>query len=443
MVLESRPLGHRWRSSNFFILSVVILALFCETFLYSFPVPILSYMIEARLHIDPSQTQNITTALLSLHGLIALISAPVIAHFADKSPKRKLPFLISLAGCFIGTTLLSLTPSVPALFAGRILQGIAGSATWIVGSATMTDHVEVANLGKLYGLSMSFVSAGVVAGPAIAGTVLELAGYWPAWSVALGLLALDIIMRFVMIEAPKASSTDRKSSATHQSDNAVSGTETSALLGHDDSTDQPDPLDFIPETNEGHTPEGSFYWIMLSDPRVISGISSTILSSSILASFDTTLTLHLRTIYLLGIFSRMASGSGWIALSHCHRLVSFAPIMWLLGVPGSGKLLFGSKINGEALFIFGVIAFGVVTPLVRGAGYLQLSIVLNELQAKDPEIFGRHGGSNRVFALQDIALSLGLMIGPLISGFLSQVVGYYWMSCTLGRCAVLLLCSVC
>lgn len=80
-----------------------------ETFLYSFPVPILSYMIEDRLHIDASKSQNITTALLSLHGLIALVFAPIIAHFADKTPKRKLPLLISLAGCFVGTLLLSLT----------------------------------------------------------------------------------------------------------------------------------------------------------------------------------------------------------------------------------------------------------------------------------------------------------------------------------------------
>ena len=29
--------------------------------------------------------------------------------------------------------------------------------------------------------------------------------------------------------------------------------------------------------------------------------------------------------------------------------------------------------NGEGIIIFAVIAFGVVTPFVRGAGYLQLS----------------------------------------------------------------------
>lgn len=58
---------------------------------------------------------------------------------------------------------------------------------------------------------------------------------------------------------------------------------------------------------------------------------------------------------------------------------------------------------------------------------------MNEFQDKDDEIFGQYGGSNRVFALQDIALSLGLMIGPLVSGSLSEAVGYYWMSFALGE----------
>ena len=64
---------------------------------------------------------------------------------------------------------------------------------------------------------------------------------------------------------------------------------------------------------------------------------------------------------------------------------------------------------------------------------------MNEVQAKDHEIFGYHGGSNSVFALQDIVLSLGLMIGPLITGLLSEAVGYYWMNFTFGECGFYLL----
>ncbi|OJJ55932.1 hypothetical protein ASPSYDRAFT_134715 [Aspergillus sydowii CBS 593.65] len=450
-------------SSQPFILAVVIFALFCETFLYSFLVPILSYMIEHRLQIDPSQTQNITTALLSLHGFATLVFAPVIAHFADKYPTRKLPFLISLAGCLVGTLLLSLTPSLPALFIGRLIQGIAGAASWIVGSATLTDHVKLENLGKVYALSMSFVSAGVVAGPVVAGAVLELAGYWTAWSIPLGLLLLDIIMRSVMIETPKAPSTTTKSSSPTPTPSGEPS-EASALLQH--TCNQPNNMnmnmntidpdyepwhDIGPEQDPDPSPEPGFYETMLTDSRVLVGLANTVLTSALLASFDTTLTLHLRDTFGWGSlaagimflslqlpFIILAPLTGWVRDRAGLRYPTavgwalLAPVMWLIGVPAS-RMVFApeSAVNTESMFISAVVVFGVVVPFVRGAGSLQVSLVLNELEMKDPRRFGEHGGSNRAFGLQDTALSTGLTIGPLISGSLTDAAGYYWSSCAL------------
>jgi MFS-type transporter involved in bile tolerance (Atg22 family) len=66
-------------------------------------------MIEKRLHVDPSQTQRITTGLLSTHGLISLVLAPVIAHYADNTPNRKIPFLAALAGSLLGVLCVAST----------------------------------------------------------------------------------------------------------------------------------------------------------------------------------------------------------------------------------------------------------------------------------------------------------------------------------------------
>lgn len=257
-----------------------------------------------------------------------------------------------------------------------------------MGSATLTDHVEVQNLGKLYGLSMSFVSAGVVAGPAIAGTILELAGYWPAWSVPLGLLVLDIIMRSIMIEGPDPSSSYHSSSAINSTDTAVSNGEASALL----ADNQPSNFGSIVETCHENHRKRSFYQIMLSDARVIVGLFNTILSSSLLASFDATLTLHTRDAFGWGSlaagmmflslqlpFIFLGSLAGWlrdrVGLRYPTAIgwALLAPVMWLIGVPGADIFPAGSLLNGEGTFIFAVIAFGVVVPFVRGAGYLQLS----------------------------------------------------------------------
>lgn len=67
-------------------------------------------MLEERLHLDPSQTQNYTTALLTTHGFIGLISAPIVAYLAEKTPSQKKPLLIALAGCFLGTLIIALAP---------------------------------------------------------------------------------------------------------------------------------------------------------------------------------------------------------------------------------------------------------------------------------------------------------------------------------------------
>jgi MFS family permease len=68
-------------------------------------------MLEERLHIDPSLTQRYTTALLTGHGFIGLVSAPVIAYFAEKSPSQKKPLLVSLAGCLVGTLMIAFSSS--------------------------------------------------------------------------------------------------------------------------------------------------------------------------------------------------------------------------------------------------------------------------------------------------------------------------------------------
>lgn len=68
-------------------------------------------MLEDRLRLDPSHTQSLTTALLTIHGFVSLISGPIIAHFADKTPSKKIPLLFALAGCLTGTILVACTPS--------------------------------------------------------------------------------------------------------------------------------------------------------------------------------------------------------------------------------------------------------------------------------------------------------------------------------------------
>ncbi|KAK2832013.1 hypothetical protein FQN49_006939 [Arthroderma sp. PD_2] len=464
---DKKPWGYRWRSSTTFIISTVILALFADTFLYGFLVPILSYMLEVRLNIDPSQTQSLTSALLALHGFVALISAPIIGHFADKTPNRKTPLLISLAGCLIGTLLIACTPSLWALFAGRVLQGVAGTAAWIVGFATLIDTVGMEHMGKTMGLSMSFVMVGVIGGPAVAGSVLQLSGYWMTWSVPLAVIIIDIIARLLMIERrntceerPDSLGNARSSVPSEATTTIPDGEETSLLastgsnyqsVGHDSP---------VKDTEDSITSRG-FYRTTLQDARFLAGLTSIVLMSSIICGLDATLPLHLRHIFNWGTlpvgltFLALQIPSiffgplvGWLRDRVGLRYPTtfgwalLVPMLWLTGIPGDSRFPWASlETNGQAIFISCIVGLGIASTFVRGAGGVQMTAAVNDMQAKNPTLFGAHGGNSRISSMMEIAFSLGMMIGPLLSGSLTELIGYYYMSLTLSAMCLILACS--
>ncbi|EZF28736.1 MFS transporter [Trichophyton mentagrophytes] len=442
-----KPWGYRWRSSKSFILSIVVLALFAETFLYGFIVPILGYMLEVRLHVDPSQTQSLTSSLLAIHGFMTLVAAPIIAHFADKTPNRRTPLLIALAACAVGTILVACSPSVWGLFVGRILQGIAGSATWIVGFATMVDNVGMDNIGKTMGLSMSFVMAGIIFGPVIAGSLLELVGYWATWSVPLIVILLDIVARLLMIEGRNQSDGEHDPPQNHQTDTPTN--EETALLQSSENSNEVAGTNGPPKaaTEEPVSPL-NFYLTALSDTRVVVGMSSVICASSVVAGFNATLPLHLSRIFNWGslpvgmMFLAMQIPSmilgapvGWlrdrVGLKHPTAIgwALQAPLLWLMGVPGDSHFPWaGADNNGQAIFVSAITGVGIVYTLIRGAGVVQMTIAVNEMQAKNPKIFGEHGGNSRISSMTEVAFSLGLVIGPILAGSLTELVGYYYMN---------------
>lgn len=75
------------------------------------------------------------------------------------------------------------------LYLARTAQGFAASLIWIVGSATLADTVGGDNMGKTLGTISIFTTAGQFSGPMFGGLLLEAAGYWVAWSTAIGIVS--------------------------------------------------------------------------------------------------------------------------------------------------------------------------------------------------------------------------------------------------------------
>ncbi|KXG52855.1 Major facilitator superfamily domain, general substrate transporter [Penicillium griseofulvum] len=433
-VFQQKTFGYKWRSSKWFIISTITLALFGEIFLYAFIVPILDYMLRTRLHIDRSKTQKVTSIVLGLHGAVSVVAGPIIGHFADKTPNRKTPLLLSLVICIIGTLMIASTHSIQILLLGRVMQALAGSAVWIIGYATIADTADQGNLGTIMGIVISFVNLGVIGGPAVSGLLLEVAGYWITCMAPLLILAIDLIARLLMIEPPrKSSSLNTKSTEPTETADL---TETTGLLHSHDDPENP--------------PTAGFWCIMLCDARILTVLLIQVLNVAVGSCFNATIPLHVQETFGWGpsntgfLFSCLvlpsllvSPAAGWIrdrVGTRSPAAISFllqAAALALLGIAGNERIQWAStQKHGGALYIASIVAISVFRPFVTGLGPTELTAAVKSYQEKTPGIFGSEGGLGRAFAMMEVAASIGMTIGPLVGGSLTELFGYNYMNWT-------------
>jgi Na+/H+ antiporter NhaC len=57
---------------------------------------------------------------------------------------------------------------------------------------------------------------------------------------------------------------------------------------------------------------------------------------------------------------------------------------------------------------------------------------VDEIEGENPGIFGPNGGYSRAISVSSISWTLGMFVGPIISGYGTERIGYYGMNCVLG-----------
>ncbi|KAB8078487.1 major facilitator superfamily domain-containing protein [Aspergillus leporis] len=420
--------GQKWRSSPFFIVSAMAMALFSDVFLYTFIVPILPYILESRLGLDVSLTQRLSFTLLAESAIASLICSPFIGHYADKLSSKKTLLLWSLAAALVSTVILALATSTFTLFFGRLLQAVASAFIWTVGYATIADNVRQEHLGKTYGVISLVVAAGTSGGPMAAGILFEIGGYWLAWSSAFAILVVDIILRVLMIERP------RTQPATPQCE--AQDPENDPLL-------HSNPI-AVEEKRGWH-----FYTYLLRHRQFICGAVSYFVFAILISSFDTTIPLHVRDVFDWGSMNAgllfvglqgpgiiMSPICGWLKDRYGTRYPTAAgfailtPIMWVLGMPGNDRFPWANRGNtGQIIYAAAVTAVGTFSCLLNGAGTIEATVSVDEIEAKHPGIFGANGGYSRALSLVSMSWTLGAFIGPILSGYVTEQVGYYEMNC--------------
>lgn len=252
---------------------------------------------------------------------------------------------------------------------------------------------------------MSFVTAGVVSGPMVGGTLLELLGYWPAWSVPLVVLVLDIIARLVLVEPrdlPSSSPSSTTGSPDPDSlikDTSVSVTErsdeTTNLLSASIDTRRSAATaadDDEPKLN-GPPASPNYYRVMLTNPHILTALANVLATASLVTGFNNTLPVHLREAFGWGSLPTgmmflclqapavvLAGPAGWlrdrVGLRNPATLgwIICTPLLLLLGIPGDSKFPWASgEAGGKPMFACCLLAFGTFSMLIRGAGPVQMA----------------------------------------------------------------------
>lgn len=433
------PAGVRWRTNTFFIVSTVAVGLFTDLFLYGLVVPILPYMLQDRVGLPQDQVQSHVDGLLAAYAGASVVFSPVAGILADKTSTRQGPFLLGLTALLLATVLLFMGNNIPTLVVARLLQGCSAAFVWTIGLALCVETVGKDNLGKTIGSIFSFISVGNLVAPLLGGVLYKKAGYAGVFGIGFAILAIDFVMRLLVIEKKVArrynvtsQGDSNESDASNSNDEEAANNEEEPLLGsksEDDyyviSKDQPAIVRKVPILP------------CFKNPRLIAALVVAFVQALLLGAFDATIptigqeyfnfdSLKAGTLFLpLGVFDFLLGPIfGWVVDKYGTKVAAvggytfLVPCLVLLRLPHPG--------GKDQIILFAALLglCGVGLAAIGAPSIVEAGNIVQKYYDVNPDFFGENGPFASLYAMSSVAFCAGLAIGPEIAGELKQVIGY-------------------
>ncbi|KAH8687681.1 MFS transporter-like protein [Tricladium varicosporioides] len=441
------------RSSKFFILFTICVAVFTDIFLYGIIVPVIPFALSSRAGVQELDIQKYVSTLLAVYGAALLVGSPLAGWYADRSPSRRLPLLLGLIALGGSTIMLCLARSVALLIAGRLLQGLAAAIVWTVGTALLVDTVGQKEIGQTLGYVSLSMSLGVLVAPLLGGVVYNKSGYYSVYYMAFGLIALDIILRLVLIEKKIARQWEddgRVSSARNpgvlgaaeNSDQEISSQEISDEKGATE-TDTPKNLRPSPEMSCKRSKLPPVI-TLLTSRRLLAALWGCIVQGSLMTAFDSVVPLFVQRvfhwnstgaglIFLAVMVPSFASPLvGWVSDKYGPRWLTvggfiFAIPFWVLL-----RVVTYDSIRQKVVFCALLALIGVSLTLVMPPLMAEITYVVEAKEKERPGRFGSTGAYAQAYGLLISAFAAGTLIGPIWSGYVEISAGWATMTWTLG-----------
>ncbi|KAL2049491.1 hypothetical protein ABVK25_010286 [Lepraria finkii] len=297
------------------------------------------------------------------------------------------------------------------------------------------------------------LSLGLLLGPVIGGFLYEYGGYFQVFLPAFGLLAVEMILRLMIIDperpalvAANSQNSSRSRRPLTEANGDAYGTN-GTVPAHDDSSKDATPAE---------VGSGSASKIVIeaeAQPLVPLAIAITglfvlnnigtgldgVLAPYIKYAFD------LNAVHAAGLFLAIALpmmlapisgiltdryGPKWPAVSGFLLAV---PSLILLRLVTRGVTLPFVKF-AVLLSCFGVALALAMTPL-----RVEASLVVKTIEEERPGNFGPYGAYSQAYGLLNTAIAAGSMLGPLYAGFVRVWLGWPSMSLSMGLLSAIML----
>lgn len=355
-------------------LLVLWLGTFLVSMAYTVSIPFMSIFLQNDLGVQ-SHLELWTGVVFAITFLAAALIAPFWGSMADKYGRK--PMMLRAGICLsVAYFLYFIVQNPYELILVRVMEGLlAGyipSAIALVATNTPEKHV-----GYALGVISTSSAAATVIGPLVGGSVSYLIGSRETFLLAGVMVLIAFVIAWVWVKEPSFVKSEAKRSAVLNDLKEAAGNRTlvSALF-----------IVFITSTS-----------IMILEP--------------------------LLTIYVLKLGSSQSSAS-----LHAGIIFSAVGVATLIAAPRWGKL--GSKWGYEKVLFIGLIGGGIGNLLqilfhdligfgtlrfVYGLFFAAVFPALNAFIATHTE----PGFRSRAFSLNQSANQMGLLLGPLIGGFLA------------------------
>ena len=177
---------------------------------------------------------------------------------------------------------------------------MSAAVVWTVGLALLADTVGHEKIGQAMGYVAMSMSVSVLVGPLLGGVVYDKAGYYAVFTMAFGLIGVDIVLRVLLVEKKIAREWDMEPSETafpepsKDEKLAAPATEEPAILAT-----EPLATAGLPTVVSGERPSGTKHPILLllTSRRLLAACYTTLSYAILMTAWDAVLPLRVHDLF--------------------------------------------------------------------------------------------------------------------------------------------------